>query len=159
MLSTKVCVITFRPSRQCFLSSCGAVLQYLSSLISHWRKWSRLWEILHLCHVTVIVKSTGEHVFIQGIIWVLTVNLWGAGSPTSSTVSSQNECACGPKPIADCPSSRHLSVIKRAQITRICIQIGENLTTCEEQSSQILNARWAKCMCCHLASSIQSRIN
>lgn len=44
---------------------------------------------------------------------VLTVGLWGAGSPTSSSVSSQTESECGPTPTADCPSHHHLSVIER----------------------------------------------
>lgn len=48
---------------------------------------------------------------------VLTASLWGVGSPTSSSVSSQNGCECGPTPTTDYPSHHHLSIIKRTYKT------------------------------------------
>lgn len=129
------CAIALRPRRQCFPSSWAPILNYLSSLISHWRKLSRLWAIRHLCHVTVVIKPTGEHVFIS---WVLTLSLWGAGPPTSSAVSSRNECECGPAPTADFPSRLRLSV----NDLQPDLLKPDNLWGA---SLKILNARQARC--------------
>lgn len=70
---------------------------------------------------------------------VLTAGLWVAGSPTSSSVSSQTESECGPTPTADCPSHHHLSVIER---THQHISRTYTVWMCREEKRQdVINIR------------------
>lgn len=144
MWSAKVCAITLRPRRQCFLSSWVPILQYLSSLISYWRKLSRLWAILHWCHVSHHKTDRGACFHLENKLGTHSVSVRGWLTHFLNILlpkwvrvwsSTHSRLPFTPPSVCQQKSTNH----KDLQL------IGWNLTTLDRQS--------------HLASNIQSRIN